>query len=428
VSRGVWAVLSACFILSAGFSGCSFDHAERKKIEASPSARNPAAPTNASPSIRIIPAADSFGPATFEVAGLSSQILASLAEEQPGSIRWAGLFAVYVDGGGSGLKQALPAVNGTYRVEQGLLRFIPQFPLQPGLRYRAILKLPQSPKPGPEADGKQNGAAWSETIASEFTLPARPVVATARVVNVYPTTNALPENQLKFYIHFSAPMSRGQAYQHVQLLNAAGQPIYRPFLELGEELWDRDGTRFTLFFDPGRVKRGLRPREDLGQVLEDGKRYTLVIDQRWQDAEGNPLKSSHRKNFRVSLPDVTSPDPKTWKVAPPRAGTQEPVTVSFPEPLDHALLLRLLKICDAKGQVLTGRTEVTDGERRWIFTPASAWRDEQHSLVITTTLEDLAGNSVGRPFEVDVFPGVQRRIEVKTVALAIQVKPGKSRK
>ena len=46
-----------------------------------------------------------------------------------------------------------------------------------------------------------------------------------------------------------------------------------PFLELDEELWSPDGTRFTLVFDPGRIKRGLKPREEAGPILEAGKSY-----------------------------------------------------------------------------------------------------------------------------------------------------------
>ncbi len=56
-------------------------------------------------------------------------------------------------------------------------------------------------------------------------------------------------------------MSRGEAYRRIHLLDADGKPIERAFLELGEELWDPDGKRFTLFIDPGRIKRGLKPRK-----------------------------------------------------------------------------------------------------------------------------------------------------------------------
>jgi len=35
----------------------------------------------------------------------------------------------------------------------------------------------------------------------------------------------------------------------------------------------------------------------------------------------------------------------------------------------------------------------------------------QHTIKVHTLLEDLAGNNVGKPFEVDTFAPVQRRLE-----------------
>jgi hypothetical protein len=84
------------------------------------------------------------------------------------------------------------------------------------------------------------------------------------VESVSPSAEVLPENLLRFYFQFSAPMSRGEAYSHIRLLNAAGRAVADPFLELNEELWSGDGRRFTLLFDPGRIKRGLKPREEVG--------------------------------------------------------------------------------------------------------------------------------------------------------------------
>jgi hypothetical protein len=50
-------------------------------------------------------------------------------------------------------------------------------------------------------------------------------------------------------------MSRGEAYRRVHLLDATGRPINLAFLEIEQELWDPEGRRLTLLFDPGRVKR-----------------------------------------------------------------------------------------------------------------------------------------------------------------------------
>ena len=82
-----------------------------------------------------------------------------------------------------------------------------------------------------------------------------PLIELAR--QVYPSADRLPENQLKFYLHFSAPMSQGDCYRHIKLLDARGKAVDLPFLELDQELWDPTGTRFTLFFDPWRIKRAI---------------------------------------------------------------------------------------------------------------------------------------------------------------------------
>jgi hypothetical protein len=73
-----------------------------------------------------------------------------------------------------------------------------------------------------------------------------------------------------------------------------------PFLEIDEELWDDSMTRLTLFIEPGRIKRGVKPLEDIGPALEEGKSYTLVIDAAWQDGHGRSLKESFRKQFRLA--------------------------------------------------------------------------------------------------------------------------------
>src|ERR1700674_285034 len=133
-------------------------------------------------------------------------------------------------------------------------------------------------------------------------------------------------------------MGRGEAYRHIHLLDSSGKEIEAAFLELGEELWDPAMRRFTLLCDPGRVKRGLKPREELGPVLEEGKSYTLVVDRDWPDASGAILQAPGRKSFQVSPPDDTPIDPSVWKIEAPSAGTVDALVVRLGEPLDHSLL------------------------------------------------------------------------------------------
>jgi hypothetical protein len=256
-----------------------------------------------------------------------------------------------------------------------------------------------------------------------FLLPSTQRQATTTVRNVYPTADKLPENQLKFYLHFSAPMSQGEAYKHVHLFKENGEEIKYPFLELGEELWDASGKRFTLFFDPGRIKRGLKPREEMGPALEDGHRYVFVVDAAWRDAEGNPLREQFRKSFTVGPPDDVQPDPKGWKFTFPHLGTREALVVDFPEPLDHALVERLLRVKDAAGKAIEGSVKVSEEEKRWEFVPAEPWSAEaQYALNVETYLEDLAGNSIAKPFEVDLFNAVDKETRIDVVKIPLPLR------
>lgn len=347
----------------------------------------------------------------IEVTGLLPEELKSLVRLEQTPQRWQELFAVYVERIGERTNQT--AMLGSYRITKDTLRFEPRFPLVAGLSYRAVFH----PANLPGHSGSTEKSLVKVLLVSK-PKPAMPTV----VAHVYPSQDELPENQLKFYLHFSAPMSRGESYEHIRLMRSDGSEDKWAFLALPQELWDREGKRFTLFLDPGRIKRGLKPREDLGSVLEEGKRYTLVIDRAWNDAEGNPLKESYRKSFRVLPPVETQPDPKTWKIAAPTVGTRTALVMTSPKPLDHALLNRMLWITDERGEKVSGTIEVTQHETCWRFTPATPWQAGSYNLVADTRLEDLAGNNIARPFEVDELRPIGRDTKSETVRLPFVVK------
>ena len=278
-----------------------------------------------------------------------------------------------------------PAILGQLNAESvNRLIFVPEFPFEAGIDYVAEL-------------------TWDAEAATEtfrFRIPQADRIPT-RLVEVYPTSNRLPENQLKFYLHFSAPMSVGEVYRHVHLIDQNGIEVETPFLELGEELWDGDGLRLTLFIDPGRIKRGLKPREELGPALVAGGTYSLTVDSGWNDSNGQPLAESHSKSFDVIEPDLTQPQAAMWTVASPRAGTTDPLVVTFDEPLDHAMLSRVITVTH-EGDEFVGEVSTSQMETKWHFQPNRPWLPGEYSLNIKTILEDLAGNSLGRPFEVNM--------------------------
>jgi hypothetical protein len=355
--------------------------------------------------------------ARFEIHGLSSDQLQSLSNSKLTAPQWSEAFAVYVgessqSDNSTESNAAQPAILGDYTVEENAIVFQPRFPLRPGLKYRAVFNPARLP-----ASAKLVAAAAERS----FSRPPPPAAPPTNVAHVYPSRGTLPENQLKFYIHFSASMSRGDSYQHIQLFEESGKEVEFPFLELGEELWDDTGTRFTLFFDPGRIKRGLKPREEVGPSLEEGKSYTLRIRRAWLDATGNPLTKDFEKKFSVAAPDDIQPDLQKWRLTAPPAATRQPLEVQFDEPLDHAMLGRVLAVKNSQSEQLAGQITIDTGETRWHFIPAQPWSAGQYTLVIDTALEDLAGNSLLRPFEVDVFRPIKKTIETETVTLTFEV-------
>jgi len=366
------------------------------------------------PSIRLNPPGERK--AAFEVVGLDPADTVVLARGEFRPEDWAALFAVSTVPAESQATRDHPPLIGSYRVEPGVVRFVPRFPLEPGVVYRALF----DPTRLPSARG---ATGTRGAMTAEFTLPKRVAAPTTGVTAVYPTRDIVPENLLKLYLQFSAPMGRGDAYGHVHLRDASGKDLDLPFLELGEELWDPRGMRLTLLFDPGRIKRGLKPREELGPVLREGGTYTLVIDRSWPDAQGQPLVSEVRRTFRVGPPDETPPDPSTWSIHTPVAGTRDPLVLTSPEPLDRALFGRLPTVQEARGSELPGEAAIDAEETRWRFTPDRPWTAGEYSLSVNKDLEDLAGNSIGRLFEVDVFDKIEKQTTAQTVVLPFRIGP-----
>jgi hypothetical protein len=342
------------------------------------------------------------------LAGLSKESVAGFVESKPDAAKWQALFRIAVAGGTD--TAARPAMLGSYRVDDGAVLFTPRFPLVPGTSYQATFDPNRLP-----------GGAGGKPVSVILSIP-KPDAPPAAVTTVYPSAGTLPENTLRLYVHFSAPMSRGDVYQYFKLVRSDGTVVRYPFLELGEELWNPDRTRFTLLFDPGRIKQGLVPRQEMGPAIEAGKSYTFAIDKAWKDGNGREMKASYKKTFKVGKPDDTPIDPENWKLTVPASGGAGPLGVAFPKPLDRALLDTMVWVTDAAGKRVEGAIAVSDKETKWAFVPRKPWAAGKYRLVVDTNLEDVCGNRVGTPFEIDVFKTPTLRLEVKTVSRAFAVR------
>jgi hypothetical protein len=101
----------------------------------------------------------------------------------------------------------------------------------------------------------------------------------------------------------------------------------------------------------------------------------------------------------------------------------EPLVVRFPEPMDQALLVRVIDITTPTGMKVAGSIEVDEQETRWRFRPEEPWKPGDYVIDAATILEDLAGNTLVRPFEVDVFEKVEERVERVSKTLRFAVAP-----
>jgi hypothetical protein len=164
------------------------------------------------------------------------------------------------------------------------VQFFPHFPLEPGVRYYArfdprLLAYPE----------------LSNVATLEFSLPGQVGTLPTHVQHVFPSSDLLPENLLRFYVCFSNSMQRGRAEEYISLLDPNGRPVpdvlYRPPVEL----WDRTMRHLTVLLDPGRLKRGVGPNRELGPPLKAGQEYTFVIGSGILDLSGRPLRDSFYK-------------------------------------------------------------------------------------------------------------------------------------
>jgi len=356
-----------------------------------------------SPAIRLT--SPQSGQPYVEVTGLSSGALDGLRGSERTAEEWSAILRVAVS-------DEAPGMLGSYSVEDGALRFTPQFPLDPGREYR--VRFDPARLAGVSAEG-------ASVIVTTVGVPARDKTPSTVVTRVYPSSDVVPENLLRMYVEFSGPMGRPSGIPHMSLRDQDGKEIEGAFLPLDYEFWSPDHTRFTAFFDPGRVKDGILPNQEMGRALTPGRSVTLVISREWRDQYGLPLKDDFKRVFRVGPADEHPLDTASWRIQPPpAAGGRDGLVVIFPEPLDHGLLMRALGVRRGADAV-AGDIAIDQAETRWTFTPREPWRGGSYDLLALDILEDVAGNQIGRAFEVDNFDTVDKSPNPKTITIPFKI-------
>ncbi len=168
-------------------------------------------PDPAGPSIRLIEPA---GRRAIAVFGLEPDVVARVGAAGLTPEDWRRILAVRV---ADGAAREAPPMLGAYAVSEDALVFTPRFDLKPGLRYRATFDPSQLP-------GATEGS--TDRVTVDIQLPGGdPPAPETRVEAVYPSSDELPENLLRFYIQFSAPMRQGESYRFVHLVAIGGDVV-----------------------------------------------------------------------------------------------------------------------------------------------------------------------------------------------------------
>jgi hypothetical protein len=292
--------------------------------------------------------------------------------------------AVFVGSADSYHEQRLPVAGRDERDGQ-FLRFTPAFGFVAGQEY--VVRT------------RRSGESHRLT---EFRIPREVAAAPALVTGVYPSGGVLPENVLRFYVHFSVPMTPHRASDFVTLRHASGRADRAAFMRFKQELWNADRTRLTVLIDPGRIKRSVATNLDLGPALRNGERYALTVDEGWPAADGSSVLQSFSKHFRVVAALRERPNVERWRCRPPRPGTREALGIVFDRPFDRHLLDDAIRILVGDGQPVDGTPHPGDDEKSWSFTPDEPWTTGDVRIVVDDDLEDVAGNNFGGLLDRDV--------------------------
>lgn len=330
-----------------------------------------------------------------EVKGVPESFAEKIRMLKPSNKTWKKIFRVYT-GSKKPTDPAKPCIIGDYYEEKATFFFKPRFYWVDDLSYYAELDLNKLYALVSDSNPYKK---TSVSLSFQLTKEKRPATY---ITKVYPQTEVLPANLLKMYVYFSAPMSRRQSKKYVKIVDAKGNTVPHVFLPIKEELWNRNRTRLTLFFDPGRIKRGLRPHNENGTPLQPNRQYSIVIDAQWKDAYGNKLKSNYTKKFKTTSDDRIKPKPFLWKLTIPAARTQMPLQLESNGTLDHALVKRYLVLKKKNGKNIKGTFELHKDDQTIQFTPAKAWKWGDYTIEVDNRLEDLAGNNLRQLFDIDM--------------------------
>jgi len=211
-----------------------------------------------------------------------------------------------------------------------------------------------------------------------FHLQAQSVTA------IEPSAPVLPSNTLRFYITFDRP-ARGIVHQSgLKLFDSKNIPVENAFMDFGQELWSPDGKRLTVFFDPGKIKRGVEAPHSELSPLKEGESYRIAF--------GNVQHA-----FRVGPQIRERIDPSSWVISVVRAART--IDITFDRVMDASLLMDQLQVEDEEGRPLLGTVRVIGGGCGVRLKPSRLLRRGKYRIRVGPLLEDVAGNRMNEALD-----------------------------
>ena len=233
-----------------------------------------------------------------------------------------------------------------------------------------------------------------------------PTSQRTRVVAIHPTAEEVPRNLLRFYLHFSSADER-RASSPGTCTSSTRAPASR-CPERSSRWSPSSGTpnerASRCSSIPPRIKRGLAPHREAGYPLREGATIEVVVDAGFADAHGRPLaervlpplpRGRRRPPARRARRVGRSEAPAVGHARSARRSLRSPARPRAAPPLPRRGRRR--RHARARAGSWSRRASGRGRSRRW-----RSGATRRYALVVDTTLEDLAGNSVARVFDRDL--------------------------
>lgn len=279
-------------------------------------------------------------------------------------------------------KESQTPLLGLYSKNEDTIFFQPQFELGDGLSFNAHFY------------------HKNDTVKTFYKTPSINLNITNEIFvkEVFPRSNKIPKNILTFYIEFSEPMLEDEsAFRYVNLYNENKEII--PHVWLNKSTWISD-KMLMLMIHPGRVKRGIRYYDNLGDVFYVGKKYYLEITDKVKPLYKNSKVKSFTKGFEIIDPTASCPKILQNKFSIPRRNSKEKLKIVFDKPMDLYSILGGISIniysmdINIQGKFIPGSDDT-----EWYFIPEKPWTEKKYTLIFNKYVSDPSGNGLIKPFE-----------------------------